>query len=196
MNSPIDIRRQMRAQRRALDYDTRQSAADLFAWHFARSKIYRNSRRLACYISNDGELDLMPLIQRAWRDKKQVYLPVLHAPYVDRLSFALYTRNTALDSNRFGIDEPATAANRRVAPIRLDLVLTPLVAFDKQGNRIGMGGGFYDRSFGFLRQRKHWHKPTLIGCAYQFQELPEIANNYWDVPLNGVATETGLKKMG
>ena len=188
----MTIRKQMRAKRRALTDDTRRQAAEQFAWHFSRTKHYRNSKRLACYLSNDGELDLQPLIQRAWQDKKHVYLPVLHAPYIDRLYFARYTQDSVLDANRFGIGEPAVAANRRVSPIFLDLVLTPLVAFDQQGNRIGMGGGFYDRSFSFLRRRQHWRKPTLVGCAYQFQEVDNIDANEWDVPLHSIATEYGL----
>lgn len=192
MPSLTTTRQLLRTKRRALDPTTRQEAAESFAWHFARCRLYRNSRRIACYLSHDGELDLMPLIQRAWRDKKQVYLPVLHAPYVDRLLFARYTPQSILGNNRFGIPEPALAARERISPMHLDLVLTPLVGFDCQGHRLGMGGGFYDRSFAFLRHRQFWHKPRLVGCAYQFQEVAHIESRSWDVPLQAVATEYGV----
>ena len=71
----------------------------------------------------------------------------------------------------------------------LDLVLVPLVAFDDRGNRLGMGGGYYDQTFAFLSQRQHYRRPTLLGVAYEFQRLVALPVQAWDIPLDGVATE-------
>jgi len=131
------------------------------------------------------------VILRAWHDKKQVYLPVLH-PFEKKLQFARYFPDSILVNNRFQIGEPAVAAAKRVKPINMDVVLTPLVAFDKAGHRIGMGGGFYDRSFAFLKRRRFWLRPLLIGCAHQFQELKKIQTQAWDMPLYTVFTDRGI----
>ena len=76
---------------------------------------------------------------------------------------------------------------------RLDLVLMPLVGFDSTGSRLGMGGGFYDRSFAFLRRRQKWRKPNLIGAAFDCQKVEQIDGQSWDVPLSGVMTESGVE---
>jgi 5-formyltetrahydrofolate cyclo-ligase len=78
----------------------------------------------------------------------------------------------------------------------LDLILTPLVAFDDQGNRLGMGGGFYDRTLAYLGRRKHWKKPRLIGTAHAFQQVARLPHESWDVPLHGVVTEKALLSFG
>jgi 5-formyltetrahydrofolate cyclo-ligase len=79
---------------------------------------------------------------------------------------------------------------QRIQPLALDLVLTPLVGFDHKGNRLGMGGGYYDRSFAFLLRRQNWKKPRLVGLAYDFQQLDKLPAKNWDVPLTAVATDT------
>ena len=71
----------------------------------------------------------------------------------------------------------------------LDLILAPLVGFDTHGNRLGMGGGYYDRTFAYLKHRLHWQKPRLIGLAYELQRVADLANHAWDVPLQSVVTE-------
>lgn len=184
-----EIRRQCRSERRALKPTQRQEYALAFAHNFCQSKTYKTSKHIACYFSNDGELDLSPLIETAWRHNKQIYLPVLQAPFTQRILFARYEANTVLISNRFGIAEPAVAAHQRVKPQALDIILAPLVAFDRNGHRIGMGGGYYDRSLGFLKQRHYWIKPALIGCAFHFQERKKLSVEKWDVGLAGVCTD-------
>lgn len=184
------LRVDMRKKRRSLTTAEQQEAATQFAYHFCRSAIYRYSRHLACYLATDGEINLLPVIERAWRDNKTVYLPVLH-PFANKLQFAAYTSDTVLVNNRFAIGEPAVAAAARANPINMDVVLTPLVAFDRNGNRIGMGGGFYDRSFAFLKRRKIWLRPLLIGCAHGIQQLDNIQSQSWDLPLAGVFTDKG-----
>jgi 5-formyltetrahydrofolate cyclo-ligase len=183
-------RQQLRALRRSLSRHERRQRADALCRHLFNQPLFANSRRLAVYLPTDGEVDTATIIARAWDHGKQVYLPVL-VPYLhNRLWFARYTADTHLVSNRFGIAEPAVVHRQRVEPHALDLVLTPLVGFDAQGNRLGMGGGFYDRSFAFLLRRRAWRKPRLVGLAYTFQQLPQLPAQPWDVPLTGVVTDS------
>ena len=99
-------------------------------------------------------------------------------------------------ANEFGIPEPLLRSRRVTAITRLDLVLTPLVGFDEQGNRLGMGGGFYDRSFAYLRQRQRWRKPHLLGVAFELQNCEQgLPHQQWDVPLDGVVTESGVRMI-
>ncbi|MFV2058844.1 MAG: 5-formyltetrahydrofolate cyclo-ligase [Thiohalomonadales bacterium] len=188
MSTRKDIRRRIRKQRRALSPEQRLDFALEFANLFTHNKIYKTSHRIACYLAHDGELDLFPLIETAWRHNKQVYLPVLQAPFTQRILFARYEKDTALVSNKFGIAEPAIAARDRIKPQSLDIILAPLVAFDRSGHRIGMGGGYYDRSLGFLKLRQHWHRPALIGCGFHFQEVAQLEAEAWDVGLSAVCT--------
>jgi 5-formyltetrahydrofolate cyclo-ligase len=183
-------RQQLRALRRSLSRHQRRQRADALCQHLFNQPLFTNSRRLAVYLPSDGEVDTTTIIARAWDLGKQVYLPVL-LPYLhNRLWFARYTPDTRLVSNRFGIAEPEVVHRQRVEPHALDLVLTPLVGFDARGNRLGMGGGFYDRSFAFLQRRKIWRKPRLVGLAYDFQQLPQLPSQPWDVPLTAVVTDT------
>ena len=122
--------------------------------------------------------------------KKQVYLPVLLPFHHNRLWFARFEPDTWLVVNRYGIAEPERIHRRRIVPQALDIVLAPLVGFDHKGNRLGMGGGFYDRSFAYLLKRKYWRTPRLIGLAYDFQQLPSLPDRPWDVPLTAVATDS------
>ena len=187
------LRQQIRLQRRSLSDSEREHAAFLLCERIAASKTFRHSKHIAFYLANDGEMNLNLLIEHAWEQEKQVYLPVLAEPNTQRLWFVPYTPDSKLKNNRFGIPEPIHSYKTRLRKtLSLDLILMPLVAFDQQGNRIGMGGGFYDRTLAFLRQRKYWHKPNLMGVAYEFQKLKHIESNSWDVPLQAVATEDDI----
>jgi 5-formyltetrahydrofolate cyclo-ligase len=184
-----DLRQSIRKQRRALPADTARYCAAQLAQHACMHPLLRNSQHIATYIAADGEIDPFPLMECLWSMGRTLYLPVL-APFTHgKLWFARYRPGDALVTNRYGIPEPQ--CRQLVRPCLLDLVLMPLVAFDAAGHRIGMGGGFYDRSFAFLHTRRYWRKPTLIGLAYQLQRQGTITPNRWDVPLDAIATETG-----
>jgi 5-formyltetrahydrofolate cyclo-ligase len=195
MPSRSDQRRELRARRRALSERERLQRSDALCRQLARQTLFHNASGIAAYLPQDGEVETQTLIELCWSMGKQVYLPVL-VPFLDnRLWFARYRPDTRLVSNRFGIAEPETVHRQRIAPHALDLVLAPLVGFDRHGNRLGMGGGFYDRSFAFLLGRKHWRKPQLVGLAYAFQQLPSLPPQPWDVPLTAVATEAGWHRF-
>ena len=184
-------RRQLRARRRSLEPREREQRSAALSRHLFSQPLFRNSRHIAVYLPSDGEVETTAIIEHAWAMGKQVYLPVLVPFLHNRLWFTRYDADTPLVRNRFGIGEPRAVHRQRILTHALDLVLTPLVGFDAEGNRLGMGGGFYDRSFGFLGRRKHWRKPRLVGLAYDFQQLPQLPAQPWDVPLTAVVTDTG-----
>jgi 5-formyltetrahydrofolate cyclo-ligase len=189
----LALRRQLRTQRQTLDDDKQFHLSQRAVQQLASHRFFRSAQHIACYLPNDGELDVTPLIDQAWAMGKTIYLPVLSSIHRNHLHFLPYRPDDELVCNRFGIPEPVVRSRRMVDLKRLDLVLLPLVGFDAKGNRLGMGGGFYDRSFAFLRRRKGWFKPGLLGVAYDFQEVKSFKCNPWDVPLNGVVTETGIR---
>ena len=189
LNDRRELRTQMRAARCALDQPSRHQAALACLHHLVGLPAFRNARRIAVYLATDGELDTRALIARAWEMGKQVYLPVLLPQGENRLWFARYTPDTRLVANRFGIPEPERAQRLRIAPLALDTVFTPLVAFDPAGRRLGMGGGFYDRSFAYLLRHRRWLRPRLIGLAYDFQYRDQLPAQSWDVPLHAVVTD-------
>ncbi len=181
------IRRAMRRARRDLTPGQQRHAARAIARRLARLPLLNRSRHIGCYIAADGEIDPAPFIATLWRRKKLCYLPVLQNR--NRLNFAHYTKETKLERNRFRIPEPVQHRPIVQMKSRLDLVFTPLVAFDANGNRIGMGAGFYDRSFAYLRRRTLWRRPKLVGLAHDFQRVAKLPAQPWDVPLNGVVTD-------
>lgn len=186
-----DLRLRLRGQRRALDPALRQAAAQAVAARVADWPAWLRASRIAGYWACQGELDPQPLLERAWAAGRSVYLPVLHDAH--SLRFAPYRPETPLQLNRFRIPEPQAPLAACLEPEQLDLVLTPLVAFDHAGTRLGMGGGFYDRAFGF-RNDAAWcgQGPVLLGLAYAFQQAAKLRPQPWDVPLDAVATEQAL----
>ncbi len=184
------IRQHMREQRRKLSTVERHNKALLACHHLKQSRLFQNSQHIALYLAHDGEMNPWNLIKTAWQWNKQCYLPVLGLRPGNRLWFIPYQPQTKLSNNRFGIPEPVHSRQRRnLKPHSLDLILMPLVAFDPQGNRLGMGGGFYDRTLSFLHHRHSWRKPRLIGLAYEFQHINQLPCQNWDVPLDAIVTE-------
>jgi 5-formyltetrahydrofolate cyclo-ligase len=178
------LRRHLLGLRGAVDPGTARRAgmaASRRAWLLP---LLRRARRIATYVPMRGEFDCRAFIQQAWDRGREVYLPVLHGK---RLRFRAYTPATLMRPNRFGIPEPSSG--KELSPQGLDVAITPLVGFDLEGNRLGMGGGYYDRSFHFLRQRVHWAHPRLIGFAYESQCVESLVRFDWDVPLDAVVTE-------
>ena len=187
------LRQQIREKRRALSDSERECAAFSLCERIASSRVFQQSKHIAFYLTNDCEIDLALLIEHAWQQGKHCYLPVLAEPNTQRLWFIPYTAKTKLKTNRYGIAEPVHSRKTRLRKtLSLDLILMPLVAFDKQGNRVGMGGGFYDRTLAFLKQRQYWHKPKLLGVAYELQKQEQLKTNPWDIPLQAIATEKRL----
>ena len=185
------LRREMRRRRRALDEADRDDAARALSRRLAGTGWFANSRTIAVYLPNDGEISLLPLVARAWSMGKRTYLPRLFGP---KLWFLPFHARTALAGNRFAIPEPVEPARQRIRPLFLDLVLLPLVAFDRFGNRLGMGGGYYDRTFEAVRRRAVRRGPKLVGVAYEFQKADALPVTDRDVPLDAVVTECAFRR--
>lgn len=184
------LRREMRRRRRALSRTERCAAAEDLASRLGGSRWFLNSRTIAVYLSNDGEIDLLPLVERAWTMGKRTYLPRLFGP---KLWFLPFHAGSTLTGNRFRIPEPVAPARLRIRPMFLDLVLFPLVAFDDGGNRLGMGAGYYDKTFAAAHHRSAWPGPKRVGVAYEVQRVDSLPASAWDVPLHAIATERAVR---
>ncbi len=182
-------RQQIRDKRNALDHATRlQAASDVYE-QISQSRVFKCSQHIGLYYAKGAELNIDALIHLAWLQGKSAYLPVVTPRYMNRLWFAAYEPGADLVPNRYNIPEPVLQKQQRAFKvIRLDLILVPLVGFDRRGNRIGMGAGYYDRTLATLKGRTSWQRPYLMGVAYDFQEIDQIRQNSWDIPLHAVAT--------
>jgi 5-formyltetrahydrofolate cyclo-ligase len=182
------LRTELRARRRQIPSEVRARAERRIAAHIERCFHLRPGRSVALYSPLAEELDVAPLMQLARLHGCRIYLPRITDRRKHRMRFL--EAQGALEPNRMGILEPASA--RPIAPQRLDLVFLPLVGFDAAGMRLGMGGGYYDRAFAFLRLRVSWHRPKLIGVGFAMQRVAALARAPHDLQLDAVVTEEGV----
>ena len=186
------LRREMRRKRRGLGKLQQRKAARALYRRLVQSSLFRFSKRMAFTIARDGEISPHLLLREAQLRGKACYLPVMSRVGKDRLTFRLAADSRQLDSrNRFGIPEPLQG--KACPPRVLSLVLLPLVAFDTGGNRLGMGKGYYDHTFAFLRcsQRR---RPVLLGLAHECQRVDALDTASWDVPLQAIVTDVAWYK--
>jgi len=184
-----ELRQRLAAQRRALTPPERMGAAQGLRRSLEQLPEYLTDARVAGYWASHGELPLNLVIPPLAARGQQFLLPVVGKRR--RLRFAPWQSGEEVQPNRYGIPEPV-AQDELLEPFQLDLVFVPLLGFDRRGNRLGHGGGYYDRSFAFLNEQVRPTEPLLVGIAYAFQELPEVDEEDWDVPLDFIATEREL----
>lgn len=186
-----ELRSQLRERRAAIPPGQRLAAADAVARQLADRPGLHEPGYVAGYWAMNGELPLHSVQLRL--APGQVWcLPVLRPG--GRLRFAPWKPGDPLAGNRYGIPEPVVEPAATLAPEAMSLVLLPLLGFDRAGNRLGMGGGYYDRSFAFRRGRPA--PPRLVGVAYACQEVPALDAQDWDVPLDALATEGEWLEFG
>jgi 5-formyltetrahydrofolate cyclo-ligase len=183
------LRRMLRNARRALTPSEQREAAQGVYRQLAQHPLFRRAKHISLYLPTDGEIDPRLLLRAAQRRGKATYLPVLSAWPRTKMVFQRVRPGEKLLPNRFRILEPRTNVRRQRKVWALDLVLLPLVGFDDVGGRLGMGGGFYDRSLAYLARRQHWRKPTLLGLAHECQKVERLVQASWDVPLAGTVTD-------
>ncbi|WP_432471236.1 5-formyltetrahydrofolate cyclo-ligase [Amphritea sp. HPY] len=188
-NFKVQLRRQMRKRRRSLTAQQQQQNSLGLLKTIRNLNSFRNSDHLALYLPNDGEIDPQQIIKLCWALGKKCYLPVLHPIRHNRLWFVEYTPQTRLHKNIYRILEPSLIKAPRRPAWAIDLVLLPLVAFDAEGGRLGMGGGYYDRTFAFKQGWKKGSGTKLIGLAHDLQKVARLKTESWDIPLEGVASE-------
>lgn len=183
------LRSKHRAQRRDIVENTLQEHAIDLEAQVSKLAEYKAANHVAAYIAILGEISVENIIRTGSSEGKTFYLPILRG---DAMAFAPWQPDAPLLKKKFGLLEPDCAESEWIDPTDLDLVLTPLVVFDHHGNRIGQGGGFYDRTFEFTRSSA---KPILIGVAHDSQREESLTPQSWDIPLDVIATEKMLYRQ-
>ncbi|PWD14837.1 5-formyltetrahydrofolate cyclo-ligase [Salmonella enterica subsp. enterica serovar Anatum] len=183
-----EIRRMIRQRRRALTPEQQRRFGQQAAARMLSFPPVVMAPTVAVFLSFDGELDTQPLIEQLWQAGKRVYLPVLHPFSPGNLLFLHYHPQSALVTNRLKIREPRLDV-RDVLPLaKLDVLVTPLVAFDENGQPLGMGGGFYDRTL----QNWQQHKIQPVGYAHDCQLVEKLPVEEWGIPLPAGVTPSKI----
>ena len=184
-----ELRAELRARRAALRPGERLAAADAVARHLGERPELREPGYVAGYWAVNGELPLHAVQLRL--APGQVWCLPVTTPG-GGLRFAPWRAGDPLAPNRYGIPEPVSETT--LAPDEMTVVLLPLLGFGRYGTRLGMGGGYYDRAFGFRRGQAA--PPRLVGIGYACQETDGLAAEDWDVPLDAIVTEAGFLAFG
>lgn len=182
------LRRTLRHARKSLTQEAQLAAAKDIVGALDSLPEIRSASVVAGYLPNDGEVSLEPFFVHLQDLSPEIRfaLPVLHPFCPGHLVFLHYHDATPMKHNRFGIPEPACNVTDVIPTASLDVILLPLVGFDHRGNRLGMGGGFYDRT---LAHRHRWaSSPSLIGIAHECQQVDTLPVQSWDVPLDAIVT--------
>ncbi|MGL5291710.1 MAG: 5-formyltetrahydrofolate cyclo-ligase [Vibrionaceae bacterium] len=182
------LRTLFRQKRQQLSIDEQQQAQALLLARFIASPHVQVASCIALYIAHNGEIGTQALIQYCWQQGKHVYVPVVHPFASGELLFLRYMPDTPMQKCRWGILQPKLDV-RAVLPVwQLELIGLPLVAFDAQGNRLGMGGGFYDRTLASFANHSHFAKPYVLGLAHDCQLAASLPVEPWDRPLPEILT--------
>lgn len=185
-DSRYALRDSLRQSRLALTPKSRMAAHQSLCDLLQQQDFYRNAEHIAFYQAFDGEIDPKLLLDLALEQGKHCYLPIVAAENPDMLSFAPFDKNTVLVKNNWGIPEPPQPSEF-IPPTHFDVVLVPLLGFDKHCFRLGMGKGFYDRTFSFKIFNRS-SSPLLIGLAHSLQLVDSFPTKSWDVRLDAVIT--------
>lgn len=149
----------------------------------------KHPQKIAGYLAYAGEMPVTKTLSYCRSKGSQTYVPMLNG---ETLMFAEIHEQTPMIKNRFDIEEPDVAKSEWLEPCDMDVVLVPLVAFEASCNRMGMGGGFYDKSFAMRRDSVS--APLLLGVAHAFQEVQSVYPEWWDVPLDKIITDESVFK--
>jgi len=186
------VRKPLLALRAQLSKSEQQEKSAQIVEYIKRSNVFMQSKKIAFYHAVRGEADPQSLFNTT-NDNQQFYLPLLSSDKNQGLVFAPIDKNTQYKNNPFSIPEPIVDTHELLDATELDLVIMPLLGFDLTGNRLGMGGGYYDRCFSF--KHSNMIKPILIGFAYDFQKIESLIAEPWDIGLDMIATESSLRAI-
>ena len=171
--------------RREMSAEDRAKSSALICKRVINSGIFFSSHTIACYLPMEDEVDTRAIIERAWRANKRIFVPVLRKN--GKMFFREMNPDTVLEKNHYDVWEPMSGDF--ISARKLDVAIAPTVAFDSANNRIGMGGGYFDRCFAYLRHRAYWLRPKLIGVAFDCQKVEKISPNPWDIRLYRVFSD-------
>lgn len=185
------LRKRFRAKRNLISPRQQAIASMAISKQLSRCPQFLRAKRIAVYFANDGEIDTLDIINRAWAMRKRTYMPAIGDN--KQLEFVHFKANDHLATGKWGLLQPKNCRSI-LSPIALDLILLPLVAFDPQGNRLGRGGGYYDRFLSQLRRyrpsSKQGTKPHLMGLAHHCQQTEaRLPIEKWDIALDSVVTD-------
>ena len=184
------LRSDLQARRLAATPAQRITAAQGLRTTLEQIPEFLTDANIGGYWATTGELPLMALFD-GMRQRDQIFhLPVVGPMH--SLQFVAWKIGDEVAPNRYGIPEPVHERSRRVAVDMIDVLLMPLLSFDRKGNRLGFGGGYYDRALEFLRDRDKPSSTLLVGIGYSFQEVEHIDAEAWDVKMDYIATEREL----
>lgn len=183
------MRRQLRQIRKAVSPALRKQASLAVTQAALSHGLLSRKRRIGFYMPAKGELNCLPMLNRALWMAAECYLPIVPYARQRKLWFSRLGDRPHWQLNKFGIPEYGHRRTQKVRPSDLDVLFLPLLGFDQRGYRMGMGGGYYDASLAFLNRRTRWRKPRLIGLAFEVQQVTRIPADPWDIPLDGVITE-------
>ena len=185
------LRQHFRQKRNSLSNEQQIRASHELLSQCLVTEQYQQANNIACYLAQDGEISMQPVIEDAWSQGKIVCLPVLHPFAKGQLLFLRYHKNSQMKANKYGIAEPALQVTD-IIPLRgIDVLFAPLVAFDPQGQRLGMGGGFYDRTLAPVARDKF--ATQVYGVAHDCQNvLNGIKNDKWDIPMQKIITPSKI----
>jgi 5-formyltetrahydrofolate cyclo-ligase len=196
------LRKEFKHKRATLSDEHQQACAQNIVEVALAHKLFEHRKRVAIYISQGGELNTHLLIEYLWSQDIEVYLPLLHPFCKGYLVFIRYTRNSVMTENKYGIPEPALDVTALCPLIDLDIIFTPLVAFDSLGNRLGMGGGYYDRTLQHPQSRNNGEtaysssiQTRIVGLAHDIQKTSALPCEVWDIPLPEVLTPTNFYRF-
>ncbi|MDR1359850.1 MAG: 5-formyltetrahydrofolate cyclo-ligase [Deltaproteobacteria bacterium] len=182
------LRRIMLKRRAALSAEERHSRSLAAQRHILDEALWQKASCVALYMAVRGEADTAALLERAWAEGKSVLLPLCSRQEKGRMDFCPCAGRQALRPGLYGIPEPDPDLARPSAPLTPDLLVVPGLAFDRQGFRLGLGGGYYDRFF----LRSPWPGVARLGLAFSFQILDALPREAWDRPVHALGTEDGL----
>jgi len=184
-----NLRSALRQKRQEITPEQQEAASVALFNMLGNQDFFRVAQRIAFYQVADGEIDPRMLLDLALSEGKSCFLPVIEQDNPEFVSFSPYDANTELVPNKWGIAEPP--ASEVISPTNFDVVFVPLVAFSKDCFRLGMGKGFYDRTFSFKIFNRR-SSPLLVGLAHEFQLSDSFPVESWDVRLDAVATENKI----
>ncbi|QJD28589.1 5-formyltetrahydrofolate cyclo-ligase [Methylococcus geothermalis] len=195
MTAPTGIRTRIREWRRSQSPSEARRKSLQIAKQCIGSGWFDAKVRIAAYLAHDGEVETTALFEYLRELGRTGFVPILRKEPRRMLWFGPYAGTASMRPNRYGIPEPPVDQGTITDARELDLVFMPLVAFDPRGNRLGMGGGYYDRTFAFRLDEPASAKPRLIGLAFEGQKVERLEAQPWDVPLDAVVTEAGIYRF-
>ena len=192
MNSNNELRQNLKSKRSALSEEQQIKASTAACERFLSFIDIKTIKHFAAYFPCKGEISPLPLLELSNQNNNFCYLPTLSTQDENHLYFNRWLPSIEMQKNIFGIPEPLFDKATSCMPNQLDVVIVPLLGFDKNCNRLGMGGGYYDRSFAFKKNNPTKQQTLLIGFAHDIQLCGSINVEAWDVQLDAIVTPSKI----